>query len=231
MTRVGLITGSRPFAGLPDSPAETLLPRVDGMQIGDLTVRAVAVDVSLATVPQTVARLVADHRPAFVISLGLAPGDPVLRLETTAINRLDFGVADNHGVRPTDGRPIDPDGPAARMATWDAPALAAHLRQAGLPARVSHHAGTHLCNATLYAALGAMAAQSLSGPCGFFHLPYLPEQVARFLSDAPAGGDVAPMTPRALPSMALDLQLSALTLLIAALSDIDSPTPDTGETT
>lgn len=215
---IGLVTGSQPFAGLPDSPSRALLASVDGMTFEGVTIKAVATDVSLADVSQNMARLIREHQPAFVVSLGLAPGETVLRFESTAINRLDFGVADNHGVRPTDGRPIDPDGPPARMATWDAYQLAGLLRDIGLPARVSHHAGTHLCNATLYAALGAMEAQELSGDCGFFHLPYLPAQVARFMSEAPAGGDLAPMTPRALPSMAFDDQLSALRLVLTALS-------------
>jgi len=215
---IGLVTGSRPFAGLPDSPAETLLSLIDGMQIGATTIKAVAIDVSLDRVPQTITGLIAQHRPDFVVSLGLAPGEPVLRLETTAINRLDFGVADNDGRRPTGGGPIDPVGPAARMASWDAPELVAGLLAVGLPARVSHHAGTHLCNVTLYKALGAMQAAQLPGPCGFFHFPYLPDQVARFLSGAPSGGDTAPLTQRALPSMALELQLAALRLVLHRLT-------------
>lgn len=215
---IGLITGSQPFAGLPDSPSQALLPLFDGQTFNGVTIRAIETEVSLSEVPTNMARLIATHRPAFVVALGLAPGDPVLRFETTAINRLDFGVADNHGARPTDGRPIDPDGPPARMATWDAYGLAGMLRGAGLPARVSHFAGTHLCNATLFAALGAMQAEGLTGPCGFFHLPYLPAQVARFMSETPAGGDLAPMTPRALPSMAFDDQRAALGLVLAALS-------------
>lgn len=215
---IGLVTGSRPFAGLPDNPAETLLPLVDGMQIGTTTIKAIATDVSLERVPQTITALIAQHRPDFVVSLGLAPGEPVLRLETTAINRLDFGVADNEGRRPTGGGPIEPDGPAARMASWDAPGLVASLLAAGLPARVSHHAGTHLCNATLYTALGAMQAERLPGPCGFFHFPYLADQVARFLSGAPSGGDTAPLTQRALPSMTLELQLAALRLVLRRLA-------------
>jgi pyroglutamyl-peptidase len=104
------------------------------------------------------------------------------------------------------------------MATWDAPALARSLRAAGYPTRVSHSAGTHLCNATLYAALGAMAAEGLSGPAGFFHLPYLPHQIARFMDDAPPGGDIAPLTPRALPSMALADQRAALIHLLTLLA-------------
>lgn len=215
---IGLVTGSLPFAGLPDSPSQSLLAQVDGQVFNTVTIKAIATDVSLADVAQNMAHLIHVHRPVFVVSLGLATGEPVLRLESTAINRLDFGTADNYGMRPTDGRPIDPEGPPARMATWDAYALAAMLRAAGLPAYVSHHAGTHLCNATLYAALGALQAQGLTVPCGFLHLPYLPSQVARFMSESPASGDHAPMTPRALPSMAFTDQLTALGLTLTALS-------------
>lgn len=213
-----LVTGSMPFAGLPDSPATLLVPEVDGIAIGPHRVIAVATRVSLAEVPGNIARLIAAHRPAAFVALGLAPGEPVLRVETTAINRLDFAVADNEGARPTGGGPIDPDGPAARFATWDAPALARSLRAAGHPTRVSHFAGTHLCNATLYAALGAMAAQGLTGPAGFFHLPYLPHQVARFMDEAPPGGDTAPLTPRVLPSMAFADQRAALLHLLHQLA-------------
>lgn len=213
-----LVTGSMPFAGLTDSPASLLLPEIDGMAFGPHRVTAVPTRVSLAEVPGNIARLIAEHRPAAFVALGLAPGEPVLRVETTAINRLDFSVADNFGQRPTDGRPIDADGPPARMATWDAPALARALRAGGYPTRVSHFAGTHLCNATLYAALGAMAAEGLTGPAGFFHLPYLPHQVARFMDDAPPGGDTAPLTPRALPSMAMADQRAALILLLSTIA-------------
>jgi pyroglutamyl-peptidase len=216
--RVGLVTGSAPFAGLPDSPAADLLRRVDGASFHGVTIRTEELPVSRARQPGIVEDLVARHRPAFYVSLGLALGAPVLRLETTAINRTDFGVADNDGARPTGGGPIEEDGPAARFATWDAGALARHLLDNDLPAVVSHHAGTHLCNLVLYAALGAMARAGLSGPVGFLHLPHTPEQVARFLREAPAQGDLAPLTPRALPSMAFDQQEKALCLILEALS-------------
>jgi pyroglutamyl-peptidase len=222
MTRLALVTGSQPFAGLPDSPSELLLSRIDGTTFNGIIVRAISTRVSLAEVPGNMARLVREHQPAFLVSLGLAPGEPVLRCEKTAINLLDFGVADNFGMRPTDGRRIDPAGPAARMATWDAAGLVSRIRAAGIPARVSHHAGTHLCNATLYAALGAMEQENPGAPCGFFHVPYLPHQVARFMSHAPAGGDTAPLTNRVLPSMSLADQLAGLTIVLDHLSAICS---------
>ena len=215
---VGLVTGSAPFAGLPDNPAAELLDRIEGAEIGGLLVRTAEIPVSRARLPGVIDALVAEHRPDFYISLGLALGAPVLRYETTAINRVDFGVADNEGARPTDGGPIDADGPAARFATWDAKALARAVLEADIPAMVSHHAGTHLCNLVLYSAVGAMARAGLSGPVGFLHLPHTPTQVARFMRDGPAEGDKAPITPRALPSMPLDMQEAALRLTIAELA-------------
>jgi pyroglutamyl-peptidase len=216
---VGLVTGSAPFAGLPDNPAADLLARVDGATFGGVTIRTAELPVSRARLPGLVEALVSEHRPAFYLSLGLALGAPVLRLETTAINRTDFGVADNEGNRPTGGGPIEDGGPAARFATWDAGALAGALLAADLPAVVSHHAGTHLCNLVLYCGLGTMQRAELGGPVGFLHLPYSPEQVARFLRDGPPGGDRAPTTLRALPSMAMEMQERALRLVLTRLAE------------
>jgi hypothetical protein len=121
--RIALVTGSAPFAGLPDNPASDLLGAIDGAEIGGVTIRTAQIPVSRARLPEVIAGLVAEHRPDFYVSLGLATGAPVLRFETTAINRVDFGVADNEGARPTDGGPIDAGGPDARFATWDAKGL------------------------------------------------------------------------------------------------------------
>jgi pyrrolidone-carboxylate peptidase len=127
---IGLVTGSAPFAGLPDNPASDLLGRIDGAVIGGVTIRTAQIPVSRARLPAVIGGLIEEHRPDFYVSLGLATGAPVLRFETTAINRVDFGVADNEGDRPTDGGPIEPGGPDARFATWDAKSLARTLVEA-----------------------------------------------------------------------------------------------------
>lgn len=218
MTSIGLITGSEPFAGLADNPAELLLPHIDGKSFGGIEVKAVATPVSLAGLPRFLPGLIAEYRPAFVVSLGLALGEPVLRVETIGINMLSFGTPDNEGAQPTDGRALDPSGPPARKATWDHDAIVRALLAAGLPAKTSYSAGTHMCNATLYTALGAIAALGLQGPCGFFHLPYLPQQVARFLSEAPIGGNRAPHAERALASMSFDDQLRGVSIMLETVA-------------
>lgn len=218
MTSVGLVTGSEPFAGLPDNPAELLLPRIDGRSFGSIEVKAVSTPVSLAGLPTFLPALIAEYRPAFVVSLGLATGEAVLRVEAIGINMLSFGVADNEGAQPTDGRALDPSGPPARKATWDYDAIVRALLAAGLPAKTSYSAGTHMCNATLYTALGAMEALGLKGPCGFFHVPYLPQQVARFLAEVPVGGNRAPQAERALASMSFDDQLRGVSIMLETVA-------------
>lgn len=216
--KVGLLTGSEPFAGLPDSPASALLAHFDNRTYAGIGVRTVLTPANLSTVPNLLTELIAEHRPSFVISLGLALGEPVLRVETIGINTLDFAISDNEGVRPVHGGPIDEAGPAARKATWDHRQIVKALLAADLPARASHSAGTHMCNATLYTAVGAMLAEGLNGPCGFLHLPYLPEQVARFMRDAPPDGDQAPRTERALPSMSLENQIRGVDVVLETVA-------------
>jgi pyroglutamyl-peptidase len=215
---VGLLIGSAPFAGLPDSPSQDLLTQFDGQMIAGATIRAVEAPVSFSRLPCLIEHWVTTHRPAFVVSMGLLAGEAVFHLETTAINRVDFGVADNEGNLPASGTSIDPDGPGARFATWDSTALERTLLAHDLPAVTSHHAGTHLCNLVLYCAIGAMERAGLSGPTGFLHLPYSSAQVARFLRDRPEKGDTAPMTPRAVPNLPMAMQVEALRLTLQTVA-------------
>ncbi len=221
MSRIGLLTGSAPFGGLPDNPAEDLLDWFDGREIGGCLIRTQLMPVSRARLPGFIDALVAEHRPAFVVSLGLATGAPVFALEQIALNAADFGVTDNEGYAAA-GERIELDGPEARFASWDASGLCRRLLDADLPARTSWHAGTHLCNLTLYCFLGALAKAGLAqAPCGFFHLPYTTGQVARFLRDAEP--DVLPATPRALPSLPLELQARAVETVLTGVVEGGHP--------
>lgn len=215
---VALVTGSQPFAGLPTNPAELLLPFLDGMVVDGITIVARATPVSRTRLPELLPALVAEHRPVFVLALGLALGAPDVRIETIAVNACHFAIPDNEGVRPLGGEPIQPGGPAARLATWDAGAVVEAILAQEIPARISFHAGTHLCNLTLYTYLGALEALGLAAPCGFLHLPYLPEQVVwlmRRRGNQPAS---AQTTPLDLPSMALETQLTAVRAALGALA-------------
>lgn len=214
---IGLITGSQPFAGLPTNPAELVLPFVEGMVAEGISVVTRATPVSFARLPTLLPALIREHRPVFVMALGLALGAPVVRAEAVGLNVAHFAIPDNEGARPLGGVPFA-DGPAARRATWDAGEIAAAIVAAEVPARVSFHAGTHLCNLTLYTYLGALEAEGSPSPCGFLHLPYLPEQITWMMRQRGGAPESAPGSPLELPSMALETQVTAVRAAIAALA-------------
>jgi pyroglutamyl-peptidase len=215
---IGLVTGSQPFAGLPTNPAERVLGSLDGMRIGDCRLVAVATPVSFATLPELLNGLIERHRPAFVLGLGLALGAPVICAETFALNAAHFSMGDNAGRRPVGGQPFDPGGPAARRASWDAEAVVGAIMDRGIPARLSFHAGTHLCNLTLYTYLTALARAGLDAPCGFLHLPYLPEQVVWLMRNRTDAARQAPGQSFDIASMPLDTQRAAILAAIEAMA-------------
>jgi pyroglutamyl-peptidase len=161
--------------------------------------------------------LVIEHRPAFVLALGLALGAPIIRIEKVAINAVHFAIADGEGARPRGGQAFAPNEPPARFATWDADAVVEEILQAGIPATTSYHAGTHLCNLTLFTLLSALESVGLRSPCGFLHLPYLPEHIVWMMRQRAGVKEEAPVAPLELPSMTLDAQRVAVIGAVRAL--------------
>jgi pyroglutamyl-peptidase len=215
---VGLVTGSAPFAGLPTNPAELVLPRLDGAVFSGIRIATVTTPVSHARLPGLIRDLVIRHRPRFVLSLGLALGAPVVRVEAMALNAAHFVVPDADGALPAGGGPIEPGGPDGRRATWDTGDVIAAILAEGVPAALSFHAGTHLCNLTLFTFLGALAAAGNAAPCGFLHLPCLPEQVAWLMRQPRNDGRRAPLASAEVPSMALETAVKAARAAVAALA-------------
>ena len=213
-TRV-LITASAPFAGLPRSASHEVAKAIDaeGLEFAELTVAILPVD--YAAIPGLVADLIANVVPDVAIGLGVELGAPTIRLETTALNFADFAIADNFGRFIRSTIPF-PDEPEARSGSWPAPSIAGQLRDAGIPAIVSHHAGTHLCNLTYYALLRGLQTLNPAALCGYAHVALLPDQVADFISAQDRLADTAPTTDVILPSMPLDMQIAGIRLVLNA---------------
>jgi pyroglutamyl-peptidase len=115
-------------------------------------------------------------------------------------------IPDNAGVQLVD-EPVVPGGPAAYFASVPIKAIAARLREGGVPAHVSQTAGTFICNAVLYGACHLAATEFPGIRAGFLHVPYLPEQAAR--------------NPGA-PSMALETIVRAVRIAVETVRDTAS---------
>jgi pyroglutamyl-peptidase len=117
-----------------------------------------------------------------VLSLGLWPGEPVIRLERLATNVADFEIADNLGQIVTD-QPLIPGGATLLPATLPLRQIEQALLAQGIPARLSGTAGSFLCNACVYHFLHAVRLRPMPPLVGFLHLPYLPSQVADLIAE------------------------------------------------
>ena len=128
------------------------------------------------------------HRPTHLLLMGQAAGRAALSFEQVARNDRDLRAPDVCGRSGPLG-PVDPAGPDTRASTWpDLADAVAHLAREGLPVGLSHDAGRHLCNQTLYLALGVEGLTAV-----FLHLPLLPEQAAEGLPAAQGGRPTLPL--------------------------------------
>ena len=110
-------------------------------------------------------RLMEMHEPDICLFCGQAAARPMLCLEMIAINVFK-------------GEIIDSAGPPAYWATLpEQEMLVSTLHEAGIPAKLSHHAGTHLCNHILYTALRDAEQDGSGMMAGFLHLPMTAAQV------------------------------------------------------
>lgn len=204
-----VLTGFEPFGGFARNPSALIVEALDGRTLAGARILGRILPVDLAGLDAALGKALAGTAPSAVIALGLAASEPVIRLERVALNVADFSTPDNTGAISRNA-PLDPAGPDARLSRLPLEAILDGLLAAGVPARLSETAGLYLCNAAMYRLLGRVKAPT---PCGFIHLPPLPDQIATLLR----GRDGRP-PERGLPlaSMGLDLQRQAVEIAIAA---------------
>jgi pyroglutamyl-peptidase len=155
-------------------------------------------------------------KPRLVLCIGQAGGRAEVTPERIAINIDDGRVADNAGRQPIDV-PVVPGAPAAYFSTLPIKAIVRDLRAAGVPASVSNSAGTFVCNHIFYGLMHRIVTHPVAGlpdlRGGFIHIPYLPDQAARF--------------PGA-PSMSLDTLVQALRIAVITALEVKQDIAETG---
>ncbi|MEE1785776.1 pyroglutamyl-peptidase I [Streptomyces sp. SP17BM10] len=198
MTRV-LLTGFEPFDGADVNPSWEVARLVADQPPEGLAVTAVRLSCVFGQAAGELRAAVTECAPDLVVCLGQAAGRPDVTVERVAVNVDDARIPDNAGARPVDV-PVVPGGPAAYFATLPVKACVAAVRAAGLPASLSHTAGTFVCNHVFYTLMHLLATERPGVRGGFVHLPALPEQVL----------------DRAQPSLPADSLAHALRALLTA---------------
>ncbi len=196
-----LITGFDPFGGQSINPALEAVKALPD-QIGSVDLIKLEIPTVFHTSIDILAAAMEQHQPDAVLCVGQAGGRDAITMERVAINISDAGIPDNAGYQPID-EPIRVDGAPAYFSNLPVKAMVAHIRQAGINARLSNTAGTFVCNHLMYGLLYLIEQQSPLVKGGFVHVPFLPSQVSN------------PNTP----SMELSEIVKGLTCCIHAIAE------------
>ncbi len=118
----------------------------------------------------------------FAFHVGQSPRSSCIQLEEIALNVASSG----RSIRDQDeSRPVCEHGPDAYRVMLPVRDWAKELRNAGIPARVSFHAGTYLCNAILYWSYRIVEDLQLPTRSTFVHIPLDTSQVIELDEPAP----------------------------------------------
>jgi len=198
-----LVTGYEPFGEFEANPSGRVAEALDGTSVAGHEVVGRVLPVEFGPARERATGLVDDHDPAVALATGLAGGRAAVSVERFGVNVNDaVTTPDNAGADPVD-EPVAPDGPAAYRASVPVGNAVAALLEAGVPARLSDDAGTHMCNDVLYAVRHHVETRGLDVDSGFVHLPLTPEGAVR-RAEAPARGGSVP------PSMGFQTQVEAV---------------------
>jgi len=174
---VALVTGLAPFAGETVNPSQLIAQELDGDIIAGHRIVGATLPTEFATSLVALKELLQRHKPTLVLAVGQAGGRAEISLERVAVNLIDARIADNAGAQPIDLAVVE-NAPNAYFSTLPLKAMLAGLQQAGIPAALSHSAGTFVCNQVFFGLAHALARSRRRVRGGFIHVPYLPEQAA-----------------------------------------------------
>jgi pyroglutamyl-peptidase len=210
--RPALVTGFSPYGGRGRNPAAEIAKELDGSTIGGVPVVGRLLPVAFDQIATRAQSLLDELRPCVVISVGLWPGEAVVRIERVGVNLADFEIPDNDGRMARD-EPLLGNGSAAKFATLPIRKIEAAMLAAGIPSRISNSAGSFLCNACLYSFLSA-AEEQPETRCGFIHVPYLPDQVAALLRELKEQASLETHQRADLASMDLATSIKAVAIAV-----------------
>ncbi|RYL95473.1 pyroglutamyl-peptidase I [Sporolactobacillus sp. THM7-4] len=165
-----------PFGGESLNPSWEAVRRLDGVQ-ADEDVILYATKLPMVYEEARIRLITSMHaiRPDVIIGVGQAGGRSEITPERIAVNVSDSSMPDNNG-RILNDETIIPDGPAAYGSTLPNQKIVQVLKEMGIPAKLSHSAGTFVCNQVFYGLMHELSLRGRAQIGGFIHVPYITEQ-------------------------------------------------------
>jgi len=200
-----LLTGFTPFGEYKINPSGEIVKRLKGKTIKGNKIIGMILPVVFGKAGQMVVNAIKKHQPDIVISFGLSKNASGIIIEKVGLN-IHTGKDENK-LTPSNEYIIK-DGAPVYFSGLPVERILAKLRKNNIPANISYHAGTYLCNEVFYTVLNYITVQKLPVKAGFIHVPSLPEQIAKH---------PVPV----FPSMPLEMMLKAVEVIFESLRRCD----------
>ena len=179
-----VVTGFAPFN------KETINPSWEGVQklpqqMEGVTLKKLELPVSYQRAFLPLQEMLKKHQDVKgILCVGQAQGRGIMTAEAIAINRRFATISDEDGDSPFH-EAVFAQGEAAYFATVKGEKIVEALRKGGVPAKVSYHAGTYVCNSLYNQTLHFLYENKRNIPCVFVHVPFLLGQVLNQQTDVP----------------------------------------------
>jgi pyroglutamyl-peptidase len=173
MARV-LLTCFEPFGGHRINSSLEVVRALEGRGHCDADVATAVLPVLYGRSVEVLKEEIRRYDPRVVVALGQAEGRPQICVEKMARNLGGFDP-DNAGTLP-EGSQMVAGGPLAYASTLPVRRIVEALREAGIPAEISHDTGDYVCNHLFYGLMHLLATRRPDTTGGFVHLPCLPKQ-------------------------------------------------------
>ncbi|MDR6227591.1 pyroglutamyl-peptidase I [Desmospora profundinema] len=172
-----LLTGFELFGGERVNPSWEAVRSLKGEKVEGAAIEGVCLPTVFGKSLNRLRQAIRDTQPDVVIAVGQAGGRAGITPERVAINLEDARIPDNEGNQPVD-QPVVKGAPAAYWSTLPIKRMVRALREEGIPASVSHTAGTYVCNHVFFGLMHELeqACRPMRG--GFIHIPFAPSQVS-----------------------------------------------------
>lgn len=161
-----LLTAFEPFDNLPTNSSLEVFKQID-----DPCIIKKELPVSYTRARDMLKSYIEEIKPDFVINLGQAGGETMLRIEKVALNYTRARIADNDNVFRSKGEVIEGEEFALQTCLEIEDIVDEALKE-NVPSYISLSAGGYICNTVYYTSLFYNHSKAL-----FIHLPYFTNQL------------------------------------------------------
>lgn len=168
-----LLTGFEPFYIYDVNPSQLIVEAFNGTKICNTTVVGIVLPVNFSESVTQIISEVERYNPVLVLSLGLNAEARMVQIENFGVNIRKQPRSNPFWFVP---KRLDPDGSFLLRTSLPTIDIVSAIRNKGIPARNSIHAGTYVCNAVFYHTLQYIDEQNKQIPMGFIHVPPLDYQ-------------------------------------------------------